>query len=370
MVPPAVGGGAIYTTLLCNHLLKLERNIDIRVVTEQYPGTPRLEEREGKRLVIERLLPYRAGRSSKPVSSYLNYVLAQLSFFRFAKSLKMRQPDICLVHSSFLNNPNLLLAALTLMRSASKGTHFVLDVRDPLVPCLSETARSFFAAAIYCSKRLESVVRKQGGVRMRSVYLPMPIEVHAPTDEEISRIQKKHGLSDVKYILCANNLSKEKNTGLLVEAFTELSLFFPAVRLVLAGRERYSTSQLEEGRRQRSIIVLGPIPQNEVLCLMSAAALVVNPSTVESPSRSAFEAIALKAEVLLPPHVPEFDGLPRDFIADTTSASTLASQMIGALKKKRGTPKYDLHQHHPKIVAASYRKLFFSLSNKFPENAA
>ena len=159
-------------------------------------------------------------------------------------------------------------------------------------------------------------------------------ERFAHTDAELrARWQEKLG----RYVLTVGGIEPRKGSLDLVEAYTLLRASNPDVRLVIAGgetlfdyrdyRARWDARVAELGVEP---IVLGPVPDDELPALVSAADAFAFPSVKEGFGLAAMEALAAGVPLVvrdLPVLREVFTGAAR--FADTPA--TLAAELAAAL---------------------------------------
>ena len=356
VLPPAPGGGGVYTELLTEALLRSGLAESTVVLSEAFPDQPPFKaEMEGRRVYL-RLLPYRAGRSEQDLRSYVDYALAQFALLRIISIVRTYSIDVILFHCSIFYNPGSAQLVLKILRAIS-DVRCILDVRDPKLP-VSLFQRSLpFDRVICCSENLKASLESRINFAGKVDFIPIPLRKIIPSANEINSILQHYELRPREYIFSGNGIIKAKRSDLLIEAALELSRRGHRRPLVIAGRRRDWDARAEMASSGGYLRFLGPIDHSHVLCLAAGAAAVVNPSPIETPSRMSLEALMLGTPSLLPPHVIEFERACPELICRTDSPMTLASQIEWILSE-RHVPRYDISMHNPDRVAPLYGALF------------
>jgi 1,4-alpha-glucan branching enzyme len=109
------------------------------------------------------------------------------------------------------------------------------------------------------------------------------------------KMRERLSLKDEPLIVTAIRLTKRKGPSRLVDAFSKVRKRFPNAKLAIAGEGSEVQNLLTQIKKlgiEDSATMMGPLPQEEVAQLMAAADVFVLPSTVESFSLVAIEAMA------------------------------------------------------------------------------
>jgi glycosyltransferase involved in cell wall biosynthesis len=354
-LPPAPGGAAVYTSILSRGLVEQEIARRVVVVSERHPERPDVEEGHAGRLVLLRLFPFRAGRPVKDLRSYLDYARQQVALRQLGGIVAEHKISTVLVHASLLYHPGLARTVLRRLKRRHR-TRIVLDVRDPKLPAHLLAEPGEFDAVICCAER---IVRDLGSAfppyADRLHLVPIPIEPLAVGEDDVGRALARHGLERGGYLFNANGLSAEKSTPLLLDAVAELFRHGRRVPLAIVGRERDRDARALAAIARGELKVLGPVPHGEALALAKAAAAVINPSRIETPSRFSIEGLMLGAPSLLPPEVPEFERSCPELVC-AAEPGRLARQIAAVLDGSlRGSRPYDVGEHDPARVLPRYR---------------
>jgi glycosyltransferase involved in cell wall biosynthesis len=356
VLPPAPGGGAAYTMILANGLLTQRLAERIVVVAEKHPIMPDLEVRHDGCLQLLRILPFRAGRAMRDVTSYIAYLWQQVYFWRLFRIVREHAIDTVLVHSSLLYRPNTLR---TIIRWLKRRTdiRLVLDVRDPLaLSALFDNHREF-DRIVCCSRLLEKRMGARLDLGSKVMFIPIPIEPVARDETRIAATLARHGLRAGGYLFNGNGLSRAKSVDLLVEAVRLLHQRGYRWPLVIAGRERDMDDFFKAAVRRGELHSLGPVDHATVIDLAAAAAGVINPSRIDTPSRFSIEGLMVEAPSLLPREVPEFEMVSPKLVCAGT-ATDLADQITALLRGDLAPSRYDVGIHHPDRVIPLYKALF------------
>jgi glycosyltransferase involved in cell wall biosynthesis len=355
-LPPAPGGGAVYTAILARGLVEHGIARRVVVVTERHPERPDVERAHDGRLVMLRLFPFRAGRAAKDLRSYLDYARQQLALRRLGALVAEHGIRTVLVHASLLHHPG--LARWALRRLRRRRVAVVLDVRDPKLPPHVLAEPGAFDAVVCCAERLARELRRRFPAYAARLHeVPIPIEPLRVEAAAVTAALARHGLEHGRYLFNANGLSVEKGLPLLLDAARGLAAAGRAVPLVVAGRERDRPDAVRAALASGALRSLGPLPHAEVLALAKGAAAVVNPSAIETPSRFSIEGLMLGAPSLLPPDVPEFARSCPELVC-AGEPRALAEQIAAVLDGRLdGRGRYDVTAHHPEHVLPRYRAL-------------
>lgn len=369
ILPPAPGGGAVYTASLTEALAGQGLAEKVVVLSEAHPGQPTAAASHNGRVLLLRRLPYRAGRSERDLRSYLDYARGQLELLRIFPLVRRHAINLVLLHSSFYYNPGLIGPIVALLRR-NRNLRLVLDVRDPKLPAGLFRRGLPFDAVICCAENVKTELEARPGFAGKVHFLPIPLPPSAPGEHEIAAALARHGLSPKGYLFNANGIMRAKRSDLLLEAVELLARRGLTIPLVVAGRARDWDRSAEAAQAAGRLRFLGPLPQREVLCLTAAATAVVNPSPIESPSRMSLEGLMLGAPSLLPPNVKEFEDACPTFVCRIDSAAALADQIAWLLREPAVPSGYDIAAHRPDRVAARYGQLFASLLTSRPLGAS
>lgn len=356
--PPATGGAATYTNLLVNGLLEQGFSGKIVVLTEAYPGYPKKEVLWNGKLHILRLFPFRSQmlRSKKKIVRYLKYTYQNLQFFLLPIIVKQFQITHILIHSSLHNYLSLISIAVKLTEQTS-AVKLIADVRDLYLP-VSKFEELYIYDTIVCSsENVYNHLSQNKILQKKLCVIPIPLKITYPPTQLVKNTQAKFELTGKRYIFSANGVIKEKGIYLTLEVVKKLKASGENLILVVAGKNKDWNFECQEADESGLLKYIGIIPNDEVFALCKGAELVINLSTIESPSRYSLEAIAVGAKVLLPSGVPEFDRACPEYVKDSDNSEQLAQQILQIIKKENHHCNYDLKVHMPENVIPKYINL-------------
>jgi glycosyltransferase involved in cell wall biosynthesis len=355
---PAPGGGAEYTRLLAESLAAREDVQAVSVFTEAFPGMPSWERNSAGKIEVHRIFPYRAGRPRRDVSSFIDYGLQNIMFAQVSHWIPP-ELDVLLVHASLHYNPNLIGFGLDMLRrKRGGGLLLILDVRDPIMPRAAKRAVGRYDRLICCSQ--SGLMHLTGRLKVgKPVQLiPFPFERRVPNANCVATALRKHGLESVRFLLSTNGTSREKGAELCLHIAERLRARGHDLMLAIAGRRRNWNAIFGRAEAAGWLRHLGVLNRDELLALMMSCAIHLNPSAIESISRSSLEAISLGARVLLPSNTPEFDECASAFVTSSADPGRLTDQVERILLAEKGQVNYPFQRHDPTRVAASYVELF------------
>lgn len=362
VMPPAIGGGAIYTKLLAHGLLDYPEIGSIVIVTEKYPGCPEDEFAADGRIYIKRLFPFRCGNAIKEKSRYLKYMYQNMQMFSIGSMLKKYHVTHVMVHNYFHNNFSLMGLAARLLRT-KYHVSLILDVRDPRISPKRFGRLYIYDKVICCSENVFQHFMYDSKLKDKLVLIPIIIDLRAPSREEIEQCQIKYGLRETPYIFNASGIYHGKGTDITIDLIETIRRRGEDYVLVIAGKRRDWSAKHDDAVQQGILKYLGIIPRGEVLCLSAGASLHANLShlKIDSMPRASLEAMALGARVLLPKGVPEFDADCPEYVAVSGDLDQLAQQTINILHQKDFCLRHDYRRYAPDHVIPQYVQLLKSL---------
>ena len=364
---PAIGGGALYYKLLAEGLAERGLVERVTVLTEAHPGCPRVERTCGGRVVVRRNYPYRTARAERHWNRFLFYAAENVGFAGLLLR-RWRPGSVLLVHSSFHLHANTLRWIVPLLRRLPQAgvlgarPALVVDVRDPQLAGARLRELRAYDAIIACSESVAVSLSGESGLVDRIHAIPIPLAIEAPDRQARRAALARHGLSSGSYVFWTNGILRRKNITLALDAMRRVRARRPELILAVAGRRRDWDETFEAAAWEGVLTYLGPLAHAEVLALAVEAALVLNISEVEGMPRAALEALAVGANVLLPPGVPEFATACAGRVADTRDAKDLAVQIEAALGEKLEPCRYSLEPHALDQVLPRYDALFSGLA--------
>jgi len=120
-------------------------------------------------------------------------------------------------------------------------------------------------------------------------------------EKEISRVRKKYGIPDGRYIISAGSIQIRKNLETLLEAFSDLKKLqeFQDVNLVIAGQKGWMfESTMERVEKQKKVFYVGAYEPEDLPLLLGGAEIFVMPSLYEGFGLPVLEAMATGIPVI------------------------------------------------------------------------
>lgn len=364
---PAPGGGAIYSDIIARALSNTGG--DVLIITEQYPGCPLREERSvsgiSGRIFIERLLPYRAGRSEQDWRSYLAYAQANLLNFRLpavvGRYVKCTQKEDVkiLLHSAFLYHWNTVAFQVKRLRRVfGPSLDVAVDVRDLQMPDRTLKHLPAFNAVVTSSQKVADTLRWRAADLPPVVTIDMPFEApQLPGAALQSQWLDKWALTERPYLLNPNGLKTSKHTPAMRDAIPLLRQHCGLEELVLVtiGRERDRTAADTAAETRGEALYLGPVPHEKVLALMKKALFTLILSDQEAISRAALEAMSVGGRVLLP-NLAEFNRDCASHVVSSPTKEAIAAKVLEL--KAHPMPTFEYGRHGKEAFLPKYLSLF------------
>jgi glycosyltransferase involved in cell wall biosynthesis len=200
-------------------------------------------------------------------------------------------------------------------------------------------------------------------LKKKLTMISIPLEVTIYPSSNSDHWLKKFKLTDYSYLFSAGGILAEKNFNFtldVVKTLQEMGYHFP---LVVAGKNKDWNQKCRQGSQEGWLKYIGVIPHEAVLKLAKKAALVLNLSKIESPSRYILEAIAVGTKVLLPPNIPEFLASDPDKVVNSNDPHKVAQQIIELLQDENYQINYSLENHDINKIIPDYLKCFSSLTD-------
>lgn len=362
---PAPGGGAVYNEILAKALAA--DGEDVLVIVEKFPGSPVIEHPDAGpgEVTIHRLFPYRAGRSTRDLKSYFDYVIQNIlmttlpGLIRRACHERKSGRVVVLIHSSFFYNPSVLPLLLgSLKGAAGRNTALVLDVRDPLFSDHLVPLFERFDGVIGCSRQITDRLKKTLNSKIRVQHIPIPFEpVAVPPQDAVAGTLAKYALEDRRYILNPNGVLTAKGYPLMLDSIRALRRMdgYSDVQLVTIGRARDWSERDAAAEAEGVLRYLGPVPHEDALRIAQAAILVLILSKNEGVPRSALESLGLGQRVIVP-QLPEFVETIPENVAASEDPEETARHIVRVLDRT-ATSTYPLEQHSMKALLPLYRSV-------------
>jgi glycosyltransferase involved in cell wall biosynthesis len=356
LMPPAPGGGGIYTETIARALIETHGAELVCVVTEKHPDAPDDEVHLDGRYRILRRFPFRAGSAIKTWKSYLAYGQQNLQYGQIGKICAQHRATAVLIHSSLHNNPNLLTAWLPGLRR--RGLLLVSDVRDPLLPRQRFRQLYPYHKILACSQSVANHLGTDDSLRSKLETVPIPVDVEKPADALVKQVLVRHSLQAGNYLLSTNGILHRKGLGSLLALAKEINRRDLGITIAIAGKERDRTSEVDALIKAGIVCYLGMLPHADVLSLSAAALANINLSPVEGMPRTTLETLAVGGNVVVTKGIPEFDALATDAVVDPHQPEQIAD-LLERMQSKPAVFPYDISQHH---VSTSVGALHDALS--------
>lgn len=127
-------------------------------------------------------------------------------------------------------------------------------------------------------------------------------EADQPLAGKIDRVKRKHGINN-NYLLFVGTIQPRKNLARLIEAFSALGVQYPALDLVIAGKEGWLADEIHAAPKkfgvEDKVKFLGYVPTDDVVLLMNGALAFVFPSLYEGFGLVVLEAMACGCPVVV-----------------------------------------------------------------------
>jgi glycosyltransferase involved in cell wall biosynthesis len=351
---PTRGGAATYYGLLAEGLLASGEVTKVTIITERVPGQPCQEQNNGGSLCIIRMFPHRAGRHLEPIQLYWRYALQNFQYAFLPALVTGIRPDIMLVHSSLHIYPNTIHPFI---RFFSRKIPVIADVRDQQIPISRMRQLDSYSALIVCSLNVMAHIARSPVLATKVTHIPV-IQEHINSDRKtLSQTLIKYDLQNRRYLLFAGLIKQAKGVGLLLDTFTELCARGFDGELVIAGFCK-DESLMHQAINAPKVRIIGPVPRDELLDMMSQALININISTSEGMPRTSLESLALGAKVLLPSGIPEFDQNCPKAVVRNNNSHEVADQIQELLSCENDGVCYPIELHDIHIIIPRYIELF------------
>ncbi|MEM9403004.1 MAG: glycosyltransferase family 4 protein [Pseudomonadota bacterium] len=363
---PAIGGGVVYLRLLSKGLIDRSFCERFTIVTEAYPDCDADESRLDGRLRIIRKYPFRAGRSERNNFRFVVYLIQNLQFFLLPLFARSNAVDVLFVHGSLLNNPTTLWIVERLIRLISPRTRLIADLRDPKMPISKIAKLRRFDMIISCSRNITNLFDIDAEASKLVREIPIIVEVEKIPAEQIDAAMERYGLARRDYVFNGSGLVVGKGVERLLEVVHAARKTHPELKLVVAGKKRQWTPEMEAAQAEGWFIYLGQMPQADVHALSAGAYIDANLSSVDSMPRHSLEALAAGARVLLPAGVPEFDTLCPGWVSSDASEEAEASKLLELGGEDAPVCSYPIEAHNLELVVEQYMEEMLVMFNEPP----
>jgi glycosyltransferase involved in cell wall biosynthesis len=356
LMPPAPGGAGIYTDTISRALIQEQGAEVVCVITEKHPNALDDEVHLEGRYRILRRFPFRAGSATKTWRSYFAYAKQNLQYGQLWAVCKEQRATTLLIHSSLHNNPNVWPAHIPRLRRL--GLRLVSDVRDPLLPPQRFRQLYQYDQIIACSQSVVNHLQKDNNLASNLNIVPIPITVEEPELSVVEKVLERHSLTRNRYLLSTNGILLRKGLRALVALAREIDRRGLGIAVVVAGKARDRTNEVDNLIETGIIRYLGILPHADVLSLSAAALANINLSPVEGMPRTTLETLAVDGNVIVTKGIPEFDALQTDAIVDPEKPDEIADLISRMISTPVVFP-YDISQHN---VATTVKALHTLLS--------
>ena len=365
LMPPAVAGGGVYTSLLVHELLDRQVFEKIIVVTEKYPNLPVDDFQLENHLYIKRLFPFRCGESKKDLFSYVKYFYQNLQFFKLEHIIRKYRITHLLIHNYFHNYLSLMNIFVRYIKK-KYPVKAICDVRDPRISKKNFSRLYIYDKIICCSENVLLHFNPDQQLADKLVLIPIIVNLKTPSLQEITTIKIKYGLDSIKYIFNSSGIVEFKGISAALAVVEQLRNHGKNVILAIAGKKRDWTADYQRAADNGVLKYIGTIPHHEVLALSAGSSLYINLAKVgiDSMPRASLEAMMVGARVLLPQGVPEFEAACPEYVARSDNPDDLAQQVLEILSEPNSRLKYDYSVHAPDRVIPLYVKLFEKLDRQ------
>lgn len=342
-------GASVYYQLLAKELQ--QHGMDVSVISDQERSDPECS------VDYHPLFPARCARDSRPLRDVLAYLWQNIAYFGINRTLDGISPQVVLVHSSFYNYPGVFNQVMERVMRKRPGIRFIADVRDGLLPRQKVPLLNAYHQVVACSENVVNHLLKNGLASERLINIPVIQERIEPNGKLRTQLLSDSGVGAQPYIFYGGLVKESKAVDVLLEAFLQhVYPFRKDVRLVIAGLMKTSSKRIKEMLTQDGVIYVGNRRREEVLALMSGAALCVNLSPNEGMPRTSLEALALGRPVVLPPNVPEFARYCEGYVVSERDPTIVASRMIEIMDAGVAA-SYPIERHYPENVLHAYIEL-------------
>jgi glycosyltransferase involved in cell wall biosynthesis len=358
--PPVAGGAATYYGLLTSGLLANGSVEHVTVITEYFRGRKR-DEAAVQNIEIVSLFPYRAGGKKSKFQQYFLYGVQNLLYIFIPLLVRKHKPDVVIVHSSFHNFFNLVIAPV--VRRIAKKVAVISDVRDHQLPVKQLKQLEVYHAIIACSLNVRDHIQQDGMFTGHIRHIPVIQEPMTVPRAGASRSLDKYELTNESYFLYAGLIKEGKGIELLMHTYEKLRSRGCKLELIITG-ENKDSRLLKRLLSITGVRWLGPVEREELLDLMSCSSMALNLSGSEGMPRTSLEALALGVPVLLPQGIPEFVEHCKDYVVCSSDPELVASQ-IEKLLLDLPVHDYPVKDHAPAEVLGKYEELFNNVVTRF-----
>jgi glycosyltransferase involved in cell wall biosynthesis len=358
-MPPAPGGGGVYTTLLSHGLAVSGAAGSVLILTEAFPAEPARTARCRGAVEIRRIYPYRAGVSRKNLASYAKYALQNLQFLGLPRLVERERIDVVLFHSSFFNHPGTPAAVVRCARGLSRA-RWVADVRDPLLPRGTFSALYPFDAVIACSENVLAHISSDPQLAPKVHLVPIPVSTDGILNVSRTAVLARFGLRGRSFVFSSSGIVAKKGIEDAIEAVRIARQTDPELSLVVIGKSRDWQTRHDLAEREGLLRYLGIVDHQTALALAAEAIVDLNLSSVDSMPRGSLESLMVGTPILVPRGIPEFEACCSECVVTPGDHVTVARRIL-EFQKSRTLPLYDTAMHSVEHVVRETAQVFASV---------
>lgn len=352
LYPPALGGAATYFKQIVPSLVEYEEVTQLTVLTEYMAGQPGVQ-KDGKIQLLRRL-PNRISSGQRPfIRHAATYILTQLWFASRLQAL-VRQFSVDVIHFHTRYSGHAFYRALRRTR-----VPIIADLRDKMTNPLQ--LQGTVSRLLCCGEGVYNFAVKSGFPMDHIVLIPNVFTPPAcPSKAVMVDVQKRYGLADTRYLLYVGDITFNKGVYELLSAYRSWHVYHPEVPLILVGTNREGKNFFTQLHQAPGAIHLGHLPHQDVLTLMCGADIVVLPSRSEGLPTVILEAVAMRAKVICPPGIPEFERHLPEFVLPEVS-ETAVLETLHKVWDYPNRPEYPFTAHHIDRVTEALVRLYVTL---------
>ena len=351
----STGGAASYYNLFCSFLDAESTVSEVYVFSENETANKDYCSHNFAKVRFIDSFPKRASSIKVGIRYVFLLCLQNINLLKLVCSKKLKDSDVIVVHSSFLNLPNLLIFPIFLHRSK-----IVLDVRDTQLPWWLKFQVGMIENVIGCSEGI-GIHLNVGHQNFNYLKSKVPLNIGALRALGRGPKLSASGSRGVFHIAVVGLVKAGKGVQRILEAFEHLPKDRFCLHVAGVVKEQVLVTRY---RSAENIHFHGGLPHADTISLIAKSDLLVSGSKSEGMPRSLLEAICVGTPILPPECVSEF----RDFgdsqrILNHDSSSCIARKIEDAVT--RGLAQnYDIAAHSHNAVFTNYLAFFKSSINK------
>jgi glycosyltransferase involved in cell wall biosynthesis len=345
----STGGAASYYNLLCSFLERDSLVSAVNVFSEKDSENIAYCREKFSKVGFIGAFPKRASSANFGVKYFFLLLLQNVYYLKLFFSDIIKSSDIIVVHSSFLNLPNLLFLPLLFFRNK-----VVLDVRDTQLPRWLRFQVRAFDYIIGCSEGIaEHFQDNRRGVN----YLKSKVPLDLAALREAGR-GPKLSVSDsdgTRHVAVVGLVKAGKGVDRILEAFQSVSHGGFRLHVVGVIKEQALASRY---LATESIRFYGGLSHDDTVALIAKSDLLVSGSSSEGMPRSLLEALCVGTPILPPECVLEYSGFSDSHrILNDDSAHCIMRKIEDAITTPRAE-NYDVAAHSHIEIFSRYLNFF------------